>query len=133
MMIAEYPANCACVFESHVDGAATVTDKPKADACCASTLLVPPFTDVDKISTDPDNDALAGADATATLTAVTAAAPATTVTGIRADPAPVTGTVTNATSRRHCNPAIKPHPSHRHGTRSSTKVRQPLTVHSATT
>jgi len=101
MMIALYPANCDFVIASHVDGVATVTDKPSADACCASTLDVPPFTDVDKISTDPDIDALAGAAATTALTAVIAAAPAaTTATG--ASPEPNSdGTTASTPARRH--------------------------------
>jgi hypothetical protein len=86
MMIALYAANWDCVIESHVEGVATCTVNPKALACCASVLEEPPFTDVDKIRTDPDSDALAGADATIAPTAVTVAAPASTPTaGVKVD------------------------------------------------
>jgi hypothetical protein len=42
------------VIASHVDGDATVTVYPLGTAC-ASGLDDPPFTLVDKISTDPDD------------------------------------------------------------------------------
>src|SRR5580693_407277 len=51
--IAEYAPNCAVVIASHVDGVATVTVTPDGTAA-ASALDDPPFTLVDKISTDCD-------------------------------------------------------------------------------
>ena len=100
MMIAVYPANCDCVIESHVVGVTTVADSPRAVACWYSTLEVPPFTLVDKISTDPDSDAFAGWAAVAAVTAVIAAAPATTpAAGARLD-ASSDGTATIVAARR---------------------------------
>jgi hypothetical protein len=61
---------------SQVEGVATVTVNPKPAACSASALDVPPFTDVDRIRTDPDIDACAAAE-TATPEAVNAAASTT--------------------------------------------------------
>ena len=60
----------------------------------------PPFTNVDKIRTDPESDARAGVSARHTPAAVTAAAPATTtVTGVSPDAAS-DDAVTTAPSRR---------------------------------
>jgi hypothetical protein len=52
-------------------------------ACWYSMLDVPPFTDVDKISTDPDIDAFAGDAATVTAAAVATTPAATVPTGTR--------------------------------------------------
>jgi hypothetical protein len=99
MTSAEYALNCVVVIASHVAADATVTEYP-AGTAFASALDDPPFTLVDKISTDPDPDACAGL-ATATLTAAAAVTPAaTTDAGTSPGTTPVTGTVTSATSRR---------------------------------
>src|SRR5450755_918857 len=105
MMIAEYAPNCAVVSASHCAGVSTVTVAPAAVAAAASELDSPPFTLVDKISTDPD-DARAGAAPTAIPGAATAtAADAVNTTGTTDDPAASTGPSTPATSRRSRRPA----------------------------
>ncbi len=76
----------------------TVTANPKAAACVASALDDPPFTDVDKISTEPDDDAFAGGADTTTPAAATVTPAATTTTGSRLD-ASFEGTVTSTLSR----------------------------------
>lgn len=53
MTTAENALNCAVVIASQVAGVATVTVSP-AGTALASALAVPPFTVVDKISTEPD-------------------------------------------------------------------------------
>src|SRR5450755_61510 len=110
MMIAEYALNCAVVIASHVDADATVTVAPAAVAAAASALAVPPFTLVDKISTDPD-DARAGAAPTAAPTADTAtAADTVNATGTSDDPAASTGPSTVASTRRKRHPMGRPEP-----------------------
>jgi hypothetical protein len=100
MMIAEYPANCACVIASQVAGVATVTVNPDGTAC-ASALDVPPFTLVDKISTDPDAAAAGPAAATAPVVAAAATLVTVTTTGTDDDPTPSTGASINAAIRRN--------------------------------
>jgi hypothetical protein len=108
--MAEYVPNCAVVIASHAEADATVTVNPSAAACCASTLDEPPFTDVDKISTEPDSEAWAGADPTATPATTAAATPApTTEAGATTVEAPSAGTASNTSPRRNRRPAHEPH------------------------
>jgi hypothetical protein len=94
--IAEYALNCAVVIASHVDGAATVTVTPDGTAA-ASALDDPPFTLVDKISTDCDTARAGAGRATATT-----AEPATAViaTGTRICDIASSGANPAATARR---------------------------------
>lgn|GEM_PF-3602277 len=95
---------------SQVEADATVTEYPSAAAAVASALDDPPFTLVDKISTDTD-DALAGTDPATTPAAVTAPTPAaTTDAGTATMPAAaITGASTTrtrrGTARRTCRRA----------------------------
>src|SRR5580658_567110 len=87
---AEYALNCAVVIASQVDGVATVTVAPSADAACASALLEPPLTLVDKIST-VELCARAGAARTTAATDAAATPATTTDAGTSAVPVIVTG------------------------------------------
>ncbi len=99
MTIAEYALNCAVVIASHVDGVATVTVSPDGTAA-ASALDEPPFTLVDKISTDCDAARTGAGRAIATASEPAAAPVAVTATGTRICPAATSGANPAAAARR---------------------------------
>jgi hypothetical protein len=97
--IAEYPANCAVVIASHVAGVATVTVSPEGTPS-ASALDDPPFTLVDKISTDCPVACAAAGRVTATTADPAAATAAVTATGTSTWDMASTGASTAAAARR---------------------------------
>ena len=99
MTIAEYALNCAVVIASHVDGVATVTVSP-AGTAAASALDDPPFTLVDKISTDCDAARADAARVTATATEPAAATAAVNATGTSTCDIASSGANPAATARR---------------------------------
>ena len=111
MMIALYDAKFACVIASHVAGDATVTVSPRARRRRRLRLDEPPFTDVDKISTEPDNEALAGPCPAATPAAVTTAAPATPTPATAAKPDATSERTATTTPTRRPRPAQPPTPA----------------------
>ena len=97
--IAEYAANCAVVIASHVAGVATVTVSPDGTPS-ASALDDPPFTLVERISTDCDAACATAGRVTATATDPAAANPAVTATGTSTWDITTTGASPAATTRR---------------------------------
>ena len=97
--IAEYAANCAVVIASHVAGVATVTVTPEGTPS-ASALDDPPFTLVERISTDCPVACAAAGRVTATATDPAAATAAVTATGTGTGDIATTGASPAATTRR---------------------------------
>jgi hypothetical protein len=104
MITAAYPENSFDAPDSpdHADEDSSTGVYPSAVAAAASALDAPPFTDEDKISTEPSVDARAGGAVATTAAAAPAVTAPATATGTSDVLAATTGPSATAVSRRLC-------------------------------